>query len=88
MDTGKERQELIELSQKALVKIKAVIPADIEGTDPEKIKIAVQGKLEAIKSCEEIISTVERLKEAEDEQNKTKDEGEGEDFFGIENHAG
>ena len=87
MDVKQEREELIELAEKALKKIKDVIPMNMEDTEPEKLKIAVQGKLEAIEACKQIISTVEELKELNDEQDPGKDAEENSIFGGAEGFA-
>lgn len=88
MDTRKERVSLIKLSTQALEKIKAVIPQDIDTTDPEKVKVSVQGKMEAINACKQIISTIEELKSLNDEQNSDKVEGKDNTFAGIEQLVG
>ena len=88
MDIKKERDDLIRLAQGALEKIKDVIPSDLDETTPEKLKLAVQGKIEAINACENIIATIERLNELNDESDPSENEEKDSIFFGAESLIG
>lgn len=88
MDSIQQRQKLVASCQKALVELDKVINQVIEDIDPEKAKIAVQGKVEAIVGYDKILGIISmQLITIENEQNAKEGSDKVKAFDGVEQRS-
>ena len=57
---------------------------DIDEKEPEKAKILVQGKMEAIDAYAKTLLRIKEIKDIIDAENTTKGKGKGGSFDGVE----
>ena len=85
-----ERMKLVASSRKALVELDKVINQVIhlEELEPERAKIATQGKIEAIQGYDKILGIIsQQLITIENERNAKEGSGKAKAFSGVEGRA-
>ena len=84
MDSKKETERIIASSKIALKQLDKLITQEIDKNevDPEKVKIATQGKIEAVEGSFKILQLIQdqeaKLQEVDKEDKQKKE------FFGVE----
>ena len=89
-DSVLERKKLVDSCRTALMQLHKVINQEIllEELEPEKAKIATQGKIEAIQGYDKILGIIsQQLITIENEQNAREGSNKAKAFAGAEGRA-